>query len=232
MFSRRVIFPPDWIAHGIMDSIVDSFFPFLEDIEKEVAAIETLVFASDSYADHSDQSSLARSSSSVTVVPEEKSQKSPSLDKGDPLRMKQEDTIHSVGAKTHFSLPQRPRRTWRMLSHYWQLMRDMLRVRTQPQQAAAQAPSSTVHRMAKARRLVTSLGRVLTAKSEVVTQLKKRLLTGATGMTGGAGDEQEVFMYMGDVQGMYSCLCSPTSALTLLVDDRPYPDFAAVPRAL
>ncbi|KAG5352265.1 hypothetical protein C0989_003013 [Termitomyces sp. Mn162] len=33
----------DWIAHGILDSIVDSFFPLLEEIEQEVAAIEDLV---------------------------------------------------------------------------------------------------------------------------------------------------------------------------------------------
>ncbi|KAG6890374.1 hypothetical protein C0992_001964 [Termitomyces sp. T32_za158] len=33
----------DWIAHGILDSIVDSFFPLLEEIEREVAAIEDVV---------------------------------------------------------------------------------------------------------------------------------------------------------------------------------------------
>lgn len=34
----------DWIAHGILDSIVDSFFPLLKEIEKEVTAIDDLVF--------------------------------------------------------------------------------------------------------------------------------------------------------------------------------------------
>ena len=33
----------EWIAHGLMDSIVDSFFPHLEIIEKEVMGIERLL---------------------------------------------------------------------------------------------------------------------------------------------------------------------------------------------
>lgn len=60
----------------------------------------------------------------------------------------------------------------------------------------------TVHRMAKTRRLVTSLTRFLAAKSEVVAQIRKRMLkTGEAGLGNGTGDDKDVWMYMGDVQG-------------------------------
>ncbi|OBZ79405.1 Magnesium transporter ALR1 [Grifola frondosa] len=45
LLGETVNMSSDWIAHGIMDSIVDSFFPFLEGIEKEVTEIENLVFS-------------------------------------------------------------------------------------------------------------------------------------------------------------------------------------------
>lgn len=188
-----------------MDSIVDSFFPFLEDIEKEVAAIESLVFTTNIIGSLPDVPSLSESSSSVTVVaPTSKSQKSLLMS---PLKIKHEDTIHSAGAKTHFSLPQRPRHTWRAIGSYFRGLRDMVRSRfARPPASAPSKTNTTVRRMARTRRLVTSLTRVLAAKSEVVTQLKKRLLnTGESGLGEGMGDDQDVFMYMGDVQGMCSC---------------------------
>ena len=39
---------PAWIAHGILDSFVDSFFPFVEEIGKEVTIIESVVYNEDS----------------------------------------------------------------------------------------------------------------------------------------------------------------------------------------
>ena len=40
---------PEWIEHGILDSIVDSFFPFLEDIEQECLVIEDIAFGGKAY---------------------------------------------------------------------------------------------------------------------------------------------------------------------------------------
>lgn len=186
-----------------MDSIVDSFFPFLENIEKEVAAIESLVFSTNASGEPADRSSLeGGSSSSITVVGS-----SPKLSTGeskeDLLSMKQEDTIHSIGAKTHFSLPPPPRRTWRLFLGYIQPLKRMIPFRSRTQEPVPSETTSTVHRMARTRRLVTSLTRVLAAKSEVVTQLKKRLLM-MGGIRGGIRDDKDVFIYMGDVQGMCS----------------------------
>ncbi|KAI0032743.1 hypothetical protein K488DRAFT_49194 [Vararia minispora EC-137] len=102
-----------WIAHGLIDSIVDSFFPVLEHIEIEAAEIEKFYFS-----------------------------------KG---------------------------------------------------KASSVNPTMTnLRRMARTRRLVTTLGRVLATKGEVVGRLKKRLLTGEHGVIG--QDDVEVAIYLGDVQ--------------------------------
>lgn len=74
--------------------------------------------------------------------------------------------------------------------------------RSSPATAGATPTASTLHRMARARRLVTSLSRLLASKSEVVTQLRKRLLTSVNGSSGGGDGERvvEVTIYLGDVQ--------------------------------
>ena len=53
-------------------------------------------------------------------------------------------------------------------------------------------------RMARTRRLVTSVARVLATKPEVVAGIRKRLLT-SDGLA--AGDHAEVAIYFGDIQG-------------------------------
>jgi len=53
----------------------------------------------------------------------------------------------------------------------------------------------TLRRMAKTRRLVTTLTRLLATKSDVVSQVQKRLLSGA--------EDVDVAIYMGDVHGEF-----------------------------
>ncbi|KAG1881613.1 hypothetical protein C8R48DRAFT_587346 [Suillus tomentosus] len=109
----------DWIAHGILDSVVDSFFPFLKEIEQQVLAVEALVFSSN-------------------------------------------DVSHTSTQAT---------------------------------------TTNTLLRMARARRLVTSLTRLLATKSEVISQIRKRFLIGGRQTTSPQGnDDLEIAMYMGDVQ--------------------------------
>jgi magnesium transporter len=55
-----------------------------------------------------------------------------------------------------------------------------------------------IHHMARARRLVTSVARVLATKPEVLTGIRKRLLI-PDGLA--AGDDTELVIYFGDVQG-------------------------------
>jgi magnesium transporter len=55
--------------------------------------------------------------------------------------------------------------------------------------------------MARARRLVTSLTRLLATKSEVISQIRKRFLIGGRQKASPQGnDDLEIAIYMGDVQ--------------------------------
>ncbi|KIK28576.1 hypothetical protein PISMIDRAFT_38407, partial [Pisolithus microcarpus 441] len=104
----------DWIAHGLLDSVVDSFFPIMRVIEREVAAVESILFPN---------GECTSNTSAATMT--------------------------------------------------------------------------TLRRIARTRRLVTSLTRLLASKSEVVSRISKRYLNGTAVVQ---SDDVEIAMYMGDVQ--------------------------------
>lgn len=178
-----------WIAHGLLDSFVDSFFPFLEEIEKEVVAIEELVFSLNPGARHDFHQSLKEQAnapsppSSVMVhgVDEEKEQFSEK-----PLQQ---------SLRTRFSLPRPP------LPIVFRRIKRLFRRRrkqTSPSEISISTSptTSTLRRMAKARRLVTSLTRLLASKADVVLQIRKRLLSGHDKKA----EDVEIAIYMGDIQ--------------------------------
>ncbi|GAW06110.1 cation transporter [Lentinula edodes] len=152
----------------------DSFFPFSDEIEKEVMAMEQLVYPSEK------------------VVPAK--EPLPALNEKNLLRL--EGTFS--GTRTHFALPRPPlpllyRRFLRYIRSLWQPSLSN-------EKSIPSSTMITLRRMARIRRLVTSLTRLLAAKSEVVAQIRKRLLTGSGNGTSVNNDEAEVAMYMGDVQ--------------------------------
>ena len=61
------------------------------------------------------------------------------------------------------------------------------------------ATQLTLRRMVRTRKLVTALGRLLGTKSDVVTQIRKRLMRSA--LEEHTSEALEVAIYMGDVQG-------------------------------
>ncbi|KAJ3987781.1 hypothetical protein F5890DRAFT_679574 [Lentinula detonsa] len=182
-----------WIAHSLLDSIVDSFFPFSDVIEKEVMAMEQLVYPSDTIA----TLDIPAKSEILDLDPERISSEKealPTLSKKNLLKL--ESTF--TGTRTHFALSRPPlpllyRRFLRYMRSFWQ-----------PSPSTEKSvPSSTMitlRRMARTRRLVTSLTRLLATKSEVVAQIRKRLLTGLGNGNAGNSEDAEVAMYMGDVQ--------------------------------
>lgn len=185
----------DWIAHGILDSIVDSFFPYLEEIEKEVVAIEDLVFAPKPIYE------FVGSSSATNVGKGEKPKHTLPVAETFSLNEKSPSVGGSIRprfAAPRWTFPLIFRRIRRTFTKRWR------RIAT-PSEAPPSATTLTLRQMARARRLVTSLSRLLASKSEVVTQIRKRLLkTGTSGLGNGTKvEELEVAIYMGDVQGMF-----------------------------
>ena len=89
------------------------------------------------------------------------------------------------------------RRTRRRISSLWRNF--WTRAESPPS-----AKQFTLRRMARVKRLVTVLGRLLNTKADVITSLKKRLLKAVKSHTGTnrqTAEELEVAIYMGDIQG-------------------------------
>ncbi|ESK97920.1 cation transporter [Moniliophthora roreri MCA 2997] len=190
-----------WIAHGLLDSIVDSFFPLLDDIEKEVLSIEELVYNGQHDVQLQDeghslrqhisklQKTLTSRKASKQTLPE--IEKHPSLlEKENAIRFTQ-----SLPKQTRFFLPRPPlsllqKRIARFVKSRW---------RSSRKEKAPTPPSTTLvnlRRIARTRRLVTSLTRLLASKADVVAQIQKRMLIGL----GSPVEDVEVSIYMGDVQ--------------------------------
>ncbi|KAI0639473.1 hypothetical protein C8Q77DRAFT_1214024 [Trametes polyzona] len=195
----------DWIAHGILDSIVDSFFPFLEVIEREVLDIENIVYsvgeAADGLASGRVVKSQSRTSESDTALLSEKSVAADADEKRSFIETAK-DILPSISPKPRFSAPTSfPLLMRRARRAIFETFASIPRFKAVDQTSNEYHPTTTIHRMARTRRLVTSLTRFLAVKSEVVTQVKKRLLThGEWGLGTGTEDDLDVFVYMGDVQ--------------------------------
>jgi len=188
----------DWVAHAILDSIVDSFFPLLGEVEKEIIAIDQTIFSNEGDISQMDSSvdPIKLSSDVSTEVEKPSMEKIVSVEKIS-LAERVRESYHTRFASPRLSIRLTFRRFRRRISFwkgFW---------------TKAEAPPSgtqlTMRRMARAKKLVTVLGRLLNAKSDVITGIKKRLVkaveSGGTGHKGQVPDELEVVIYMGDIQG-------------------------------
>ncbi|KAJ6621700.1 hypothetical protein B0H10DRAFT_2017107 [Mycena sp. CBHHK59/15] len=176
----------DWIAHGMLDSIVDSFFPFLRGLEREVMAIEAIVYSGVSTTHDSESAHPASN-------PDGSGSELRDIEKTNSIIEKPRSRVWQLNEKNVASLDSTRTRfpvlwplpsiaKWkRSMQNRW---KSTSALKPKPTTAA------TLYRMARARRLVASLSRLLASKSEVVTQLRKRLIA----------DGAEVAIYLGDVQ--------------------------------
>ncbi|KAJ7092686.1 hypothetical protein C8R44DRAFT_816287 [Mycena epipterygia] len=181
----------DWIAHGILDSIVDSFFPFLQGLEREVIAIEDIVFSGGSNTRASDSPSGGFNVEKSTPEPKD-------IEKTSwPDELSEKNVARLDTTRAYFSLP------WPPFIAKGKINIPKRWKAAPPTKTRPSPTASTLHRMARARRLVTSLSRLLATKSEVVAQLRKRLLTSVqsgTSKVSGDRESAEVAIYLGDVQ--------------------------------
>jgi magnesium transporter len=185
----------DWIAHGILDSVVDSFFPFLKEIEQQVLAVEALVFSSNDVSHTSSTNTLV----DLIHIPTD-DQCDTSIEKL-PDALSKEMGEPPPSWNCSLSLPRltRPLFFRRLKCRFQNLRNTFATTREARTQAMT---TNTLLRMARARRLVTSLTRLLATKSEVVSQIRKRFLIGGRQTASPQGnDDLEIAIYMGDVQG-------------------------------
>jgi magnesium transporter len=201
-------------VHGILDSVVDSFFPLVKEIEEHAIAIESVVHNEDNPA------------STTTPIPPTNPQTSRILPAGKTIPLNNalapralpaekvvtafsaidekhafsKDVASIKTATTHFSLPRLTcglilRRWGRAISRFFRFC-----MRNKPRQVESgftRRGSFDLHLMARTRHLATSVARVLATKPEVVAGIRKRLLASDPD----ASDDAEVAIYIGDVQG-------------------------------
>ncbi|KAG6857527.1 hypothetical protein H0H87_000126 [Tephrocybe sp. NHM501043] len=195
LLQEAINMSSDWIAHGILDSIVDSFFPLLEEIEREVVAIEDLVLTAGNGAPYPGAQQLEVSSSRMPRACGDRGRESSAVDEKDSWPHLEIEKLSTANADVRFRSPQLTtslvyRRIKRTVSKQW----HKLWAKDFSQPGSTQ---TTLGRMARTRRLVTSLTRLLATKSEVITQIRKRLMT----VNGPPRDDNlDIAMYMGDVQ--------------------------------
>lgn len=198
----------DWIAHGIIDSIVDAFFPVLGVIEREVEHLDSSILQpSSDEAPKSDTGPQFTTEKTLTNIIE--------VDENDKERMSEND----VGRPHHFTPSSHLRFLILPKGSIFSLtqMHDFLKRRLVPNRRTQanhndvvnilSSTSRTLVRMAAMRRNVTSLGRLLGTKGEVVAQMKKR--HPSTLETPADFNEGEFAVHMGDIQGMSLCILTP-----------------------
>lgn len=166
---------------------MNSFFPILREIEKEVAAVETILFPNGECAS---SPSAGSSTASTTTVEEEKVELS-SIPCSEKIEI-------IAGEGSRFSAP---RFAVPLASRYLKqkiiLFLDSIFSTPKAKFVSSQAATTaTLRRIARTRRLVTSLTRLLASKSEVLSRVRKRYLDVTTIVQ---SDDVEIAMYMGDV---------------------------------
>jgi magnesium transporter len=174
-----------------MDSIVDAFFPALKEIEKEVLMVEEFVSRletndGDEIRDNPfDQQS---STTKVDSVPSDETAVSPELKMVDE---KKEDSISPEPVHKPTPVPTAPTVVHATLSKSWRQLIPPLRFwrRSKKANSNLARDMNRLRRMTTTRRLVTTLARLLSSKSEVIAQIRKRL-----------SGQDEVAIYLGDVQ--------------------------------
>lgn len=192
------------MAHGILDSIVDSFFPYLEEIEKEVMAIEALVFSRDLPELFAEtlETVIPASNSTMSATDDGTltgSEKEQGAETEIAVSFDEKSTQPSSTPRTRFSVSWRPfnlRRLKRLANIF---SRHFLT----PSATTMNPTTTTLRRMARARRLVVSLARLLATKADVIAQVRKRLTTSTLSGSASANRREalEVAMYMGDIEG-------------------------------
>jgi magnesium transporter len=193
----------DWIAHGILDSIVDAFFPMIRYVDNEVEDIDHLTI--DPYIEpQTTQTQVPTPSSSQTSVDAEgiEMNEKISLDssgmkiwKPIPPTYKSTSNI-TQRLKQHLNSLSFPIRVPRFLVYiklFWVPLANGHNTKPHTDRPHAFGRYEMIKRITDTRKLVTGLSRLLHGKHNVVGRMRKRarLL-----------DFEGVEAYIGDLEGM------------------------------
>lgn len=195
----------DWIAHGLLDSIVDQFFPLLDRIDREVKDLDDLISPVTSSNAAPDMQAQTTSAPALEATSQDHNslEKDPDQSEVKVLVKKEESPTSSldsvVKAKNVYMTPLALiRHMYPTFKSVSSRLRAVLRSQSKSKKGTIQR--TPLMRIAATRRLVTSLSRLLGTKSEVLSQLKKRLAMHPHGPT--SQTNMDVGIYLDDIQGM------------------------------
>lgn len=196
----------DWMAHTILDTIVDSFFPILGEIDQEARAIDQMVFTETA----SPQLEEIESSTKIPLTVPDADAEPKQAEKLSEIEITtiekrtltdRTPSFHTRFASPRLSIPLLFRRARR---HLHRMRRGFWSKATSPG-----ATRSTLRRIARVKKLIVVLGRLLSSKSDLMTGIKKRIIKALESKTEGTTHKQppeevEIVMYMTDIQGELS----------------------------
>jgi len=204
----------DWIAHGLMDSLVDTFFPILTLIEAEVAEFEdTVELHPDSTKPEEELRAAAWrqlfAGKRRNVLPRKKSYRWPPDLKGGVAMAKKRanllSTVKLIVRRINVSF--RQARGPLLFQHHENIEEIELdqigaekKTKDEPSTSAGNDQTALLRRMATVRKIVTGLTRLLAPKSESVLSLRKRYMElGAMSLGSTRASRIEVSIHMGDL---------------------------------
>ena len=198
----------EWIAHGILDSVVDSFFPFVAQIDKEVAQVDKFVYSNPDDSEDATKAGPTKPKSSTDFTRDAVDEKNDD-DEASTSAYDEKPPLSPVKPQQHvkttvFRVSPLP------ISLYIRRARRFIKSRLsktstgigvgEPRTPQQTNPATrTVYRMAKIRKLVTSLTRLLSTKADLIRQIRKRL---ATRGEGSLDSDPELYIHLGDILGL------------------------------
>lgn len=193
-----------WIAHGLLDSVVDSFFPFLAEIEKEVLTVEDLVFSYGTRTSDS-QETLVNAETRLDFLARPKEyviKEKGIISAGDTLHS-EKGTKSSADrpALTRFSLPRPP--LLLVIKRFRRLLEAKLFQNRAHDETTINPRRLNLRRMTRVRRLVTTLTRLLALKSDIILGVQKRFAGIHASAKGGdiRSEAADIAMHFGDIHG-------------------------------
>ena len=209
----------DWIAHGLLDSIVDAFFPLVRYVDGEVDEIDSLTIDPSTDPRATPASLDSSPASSITDDP-------------DTYEMDEKLILPAVTRKKALSRWRRPAKAPSILPpspsrSYWSMRPNLhlptylvyLRLFFLPTSSATPRKHETagqtvydrstmLRRMMMTRKLVTGLSRLLGAKNQVIGKLRKRAKESGGGVEAYIGDVEDHVLLLQTSLNHYEAMLS------------------------
>ncbi|RXK39912.1 hypothetical protein M231_02846 [Tremella mesenterica] len=212
----------DWIAHGLLDSIVDAFFPLVRYVDGEVDEIDSLTIDPSTDPRNLHRNLHLPAESETTLIPS-----SPTLNKYpnpvDPIILKPSSFIHAPiyddnsrdygneqmtkgQGETQFGL--KVKLVFTYLRLFFLPTSSATRPKHEKIAQAVYDRSTMLRRIMDTRRLVTGLSRLLGAKHQVIGKLRKRATESGGGVEAYIGDVEDHVLLLQTSLNHYEAILS------------------------